>query len=164
VSAKRTRYGEEQAALLRALQTGESAPSGFAGDDLRAASSALLDKRTRAVAEAWPALAHSLGSQFPALFERFARQVPPPTVGGGLADGLVFASRLDEATLLEDAKAELMLARGLLKLRGTRASLRRGIFLAARRLAEPARLLVVAHVPLVGRCDVTLSLPGADAG
>jgi hypothetical protein len=160
VSAKRAGYAAQQAALLRALQTGERVPAGFAGDDFEAASSALLEKRTRAVAEAWPVLAHSLGPQFTALFECFARRVPPPVVGGGMADGLEFASSLDRSSLSEDAKAEWLLARGLLKRRGSHASPRRGIFVVARLLAEPARLLIVAHLPLVGRRHVTLLLPG----
>ena len=157
--ADRARYADQQAALLRALQTGQTPPPGFADDDLTAASSALLDKRMRAVAQRWPGLGHALGTDFPVLFERYAHDVPPPVAGAGLADGYAFATSLDPTRLTDDARTELLLARALLKLHGARVVPRRGIFLATKVLAGPRRSLIVIHLPLLGRRQVALWLP-----
>jgi hypothetical protein len=81
VSTDRARYGAQQRALLGALHTGEAIPHGFAIDDLAAASTSLLHKRARAVAQNWPALTHSLDGEFLATFERYARKTLPPRSG-----------------------------------------------------------------------------------
>lgn len=158
MSPDRARYGAEQSTLLGALRRAAPVPEGFDPDDLRAAGGSLLRKRAGAVARAWPALALSLGEDFPVVFEGFARSSPPPAAGDGAADGLAFAATLDRAALSEDARVELALARGAFKLRRGAACRRRGPYVAACVERRPARLLVIVHVPGVGVRHVAVTL------
>jgi hypothetical protein len=158
VSADRAEYEARQAALLRALHSGQPDLDGFDSDDVAAASRSLLLKRMRAAAGSWPALANSLGPAFADQFERFARTTPPPRVGDGLADGLAFATTLDRHALTAHARAELLLARGLFGVRNGRVIPRRWPFLAVAVLPEPRRLLVVIHLPGLGRRHASVRL------
>ncbi|MDQ6778376.1 MAG: hypothetical protein M3071_19640 [Actinomycetota bacterium] len=157
----RERYAERQAGLLRALRDPAHAPDGFAAADLAAASGSLVRKRARQVAASWPAVAHALGEAYLSRFERFARTTPPPAVGDGLGDGLAFAGTLDDRERTDEVRAETMLARGLFTLRHGTAARRRGPYLAAVRLGDPHRILVVAHLPGVGRYHAAIRIPGS---
>lgn len=160
MSEQRSRYGEQQAAFLNALRTGESPPPGFAADNLAAASQSLIRKRARQVAESWPAVAHALGADYASAFERFARGTPPPAEGEGAADGFAFACGLDQTMLTDEARAELLLARAVFIHDRGSVRLRHSPFAAAARLQEPRRLLLVMNLPIVGPRHVTIRLGG----
>lgn len=98
------------------------------------------------------------------MFDAFARTHGLPALGDGLADGLAFAqSQLAGDVRSDDVRVELVLARAVLVRRGWRGRgpwrRRRGIFVAALRLAVPEpRLLVVIRLPPLGvRCAVMRS-------
>jgi hypothetical protein len=158
VSDHRIRYGEQQAAFLTALRTGESPPPGFAAEDLAAASHSLVHKRARQVQESWPALVHALGQDYARAFERFARTTPPPVEGEGAADGFAFACGLDPSTLTDEARAEVLLARAVFTLDDSGVRFRRRPLLAATRLDEPRRLLISMRLPLAGRRHLSIRL------
>jgi hypothetical protein len=78
----RSRLAAEQARLLQAL-TGQAPPlADFDADRVRACATALLRKRARAVARAWPGLARALGKAFAGRFAAFAAQTSLPHQGG----------------------------------------------------------------------------------
>jgi hypothetical protein len=158
VSPDRRRYGDEQAAFLHALRTGDPPPPGFAADDLAAASQSLIRKRARQVAADWPALVHALGPGYDEMFEGFARTTPPPVEGEGLADGFAFARQLGPDALTDDARAELLMARAIFTTRSGAARFRRGPFVAGARLREPHRLLLVLRMPGLGYRHVAIRL------
>ncbi|QIS06891.1 hypothetical protein F5X71_35350 [Nocardia brasiliensis] len=81
-----------QAALIRALVAGASAPTGFDPEDLAAAAHALLRKRAGEVARRYPRLAHACGADFTPLFIAWAAGKPKTTTA---ADAVDFAQYLD---------------------------------------------------------------------
>jgi hypothetical protein len=140
----RAAYGARQAQLLDALLRGDEPPEGFVVAQADAAGRSLRRKRARAVAGAWPALAHDLGDAFAERFDAFARAAGAPASGDPHADGRAFARALGRDVPLGDAaRAELLL---------TRAGLRgRGVFLGAAWLRRPQRrLLVAVALPRLG--------------
>ena len=143
-------YADAQAALLRALIGGDAPPDGFDAAKAAVASRSLWRKRAHAVAAAWPALALGLGDRFDAAFEAYARAMPPPATGHGLADGLAFARALPRADLTQDGRVELLLARAVL--------CERGVCAGAVRLRDPWRVLVVLRAPVIGRRRFAVAL------
>ena len=117
---------------------------------------ALADKRARAVARAWPALARGLGAEYPERFAAYARVTPPPDAGS-VADGLAFSQILAREQRLPDgARIERMLVTVGVKLRHNRLAARRGPRLAATVTGPPRRLVIVVSVPPLGVRLVTL--------
>ena len=111
---------------------------------------ALADKRARAVAKAWPALARGLGAEYGERFAGYARVTPPPD-GGAVADGLAFSQVLArERHLPDDARIERMLVTAHVKLRHNRLTARHGLRLTATVTGPPRRLVVVVSIPPVG--------------
>jgi hypothetical protein len=155
--ADRSRYEAGQAELLRALIRGDAFPDGFAADDADAASHSMRRKRTRAVANAWPALSVALGERFAARFDDFARRTPPPAWGDGFADGLAFARTLPRVELTEAVRIELLFARVAMTGRTGALRERRGVFVNARALHEPRRILVVLRAPGIGRRQLVVA-------
>lgn len=103
----RAALAERQAALVRALTTGEPV-EGFDPDQVRRSAFALRSKRRRAAARAWPTLTAALGERFPSLFDRYAQSHSLPAAGP-LADGYLFARSLQkEESLPEKAVRELL--------------------------------------------------------
>jgi hypothetical protein len=103
---------ERQAELVAALVAGAADPPGFDPRLLAAAREALLRKRAGEVARAWPVLAASLGSRWPAEFVAWASGRPP---AGAVRDGRDFAHALARAgTLPRLAARELSPWRRLL--------------------------------------------------
>ena len=155
MSADRSSYAAQQAALLEALLRGGELPAGFAAAKAHAASGSLRRKRVAALRHAWPALTVALGASFDERFDAFARTTGPPGLGEGLADGLAFVASLAPAAELgEDVRVELLFARALLvrdRRDGGGWRLRRGLFVRVARLRHPHRLLFVVHVPRLGR-------------
>ena len=94
-----------QAALIAALVAGGELPAGFDPARVSAARHALLVKRAREVATAWPVLAVSLGAGWPDRFIAWAATRPPL---GPQRDGQDFARTLaDTGELPELAVIEL---------------------------------------------------------
>ncbi|MEY2515570.1 MAG: hypothetical protein QOJ89_2928 [bacterium] len=149
--ADRTAYEARQARLLRALQRGDGFPEGFDPDKAGAAGRSLRRKRAHAVAGAWPALALALGDEFDARFDAFARATPPPAFGFGYTDGLAFARTLAAGELTGDARVELLLARAAIAGRDGAWRARRGVFAGAMAVGDPARVLIVLRLPVIGR-------------
>lgn len=86
--------GEQQAALLAALNGHGPIDAGWDADRVRATALALAHKRARSVARSWPSLKAMLSDDFAACFERYAFLRAMPQQGGPLADGRAFASWL----------------------------------------------------------------------
>jgi hypothetical protein len=156
--ADRSRYEAGQAELLRALIRGDAFPDGFADDKADAASRSLRRKRARAAAGAWPALSITLGEGFAARFDGFAREMAPPAWGDGFADGLAFARTLSRDELSEAARVELLLARAVVRGPAGAPRPRRGVFVGARSLHEPRRVLIVLRAPGLGRRELVVAL------
>lgn len=110
-TAERARTGlaARQRALVEALAGRAAPPAGFDHTRLEVAIEQLATKRRSAVARAWPALARSLGPEFPALFARYAAQRGLPRDGGPLADGRAFTGwLLDLGSLPEAGRIEAL--------------------------------------------------------
>jgi hypothetical protein len=152
--------GPELAAFLDSLRGRAPSPPGFDGGDLAVARASLLRKRLGAVSRDWPALTYAVGEALPEAFAQYAQSTPPPVAGGGLADGLGFASRLDPGTLTDDARVEVLHARARFAIREGQVIARRGPFAGAVRLRHPARVLVVARLPGLGIGHVHLGALG----
>ena len=148
----RRRLAALEAELAWALAGGGPAPEGFDAERMRLASGALVSKRARAAARAWPGLAAALGERFETEFSAFARATPLPGESGPLADGRAFVrmlrerGRLPEAGLLESLAVDLRSAR----VRGGGLRPRRGPWLVAAVLRRPARLVVGGRIPRLG--------------
>jgi hypothetical protein len=162
--ADRADYAARQAALLDALMRGDGYPAGFDAARADRAGISLRRKRARAVQSAWPALSAALGSDFDARFDAFVRATGPPAWDGGLVDGLAFVDWTDgeDAARTEPALVELLLAEASLRRRPGAPGFvrRRGVFVGARRLGDPPRLIVVVRAPGVGRRIGSVRLPG----
>ena len=88
-----------QLQLVNSLLGQAPPPEGFDAQRLTAAGQALLQKRMRAVAKAWPALSIVPGVNFAEAFARYARHHPLPA-RGATEDGLAFARDLAARKLL----------------------------------------------------------------
>lgn len=145
----RAEYGARQAALLGALVANADLPPGFDVERAHLARHALVRKRARAVARAWPALVASLGRSFGQSFAVYAQQNPATRDPDAVADGLGFHRSLcGNERLDERAVRELLGARARYAVRDGRARPRRMPFVAAARGAGRRWLLVVYVPPL----------------
>ena len=88
----------DQARLVAALTSDAPIPDGFDGGRLQLSRRSLMQKRVRAVAKVWPALAHAR-EDFAATFAEYARHHPTPT-GGARDDALGYAQDLARRKLL----------------------------------------------------------------
>jgi hypothetical protein len=150
--ASRERLAAEQAALVRALVSGAPVPDGFDPERVRATSAALVRKRAREAARAWPVLAAELGQEFIPAFLALAARRPPPARGGALADGLAFADDLArQGRLPGNARVERLGARAHLSPAPAR--------LAATLAGPPRRLVLLVRLPGLGDRWLSLSLP-----
>ncbi|MEZ0054432.1 hypothetical protein ABIA30_005473 [Mycobacterium sp. MAA66] len=119
---------ERQLALVNALVLGTPVPSGFDAMLVVAARDALLGKRAAEVARAWPMLAASFGSSWPATFASWAAVRPTQ---GALRDGWDFAR---STTLSDTAAAELAQREANWRYNGSSAPRRRWLPVSALRL------------------------------
>jgi len=178
-SSERTEYAARQADLLDALMRGDDYPTGFDPVKADAAGRALRRKRARAVRHAWPSLTTALGRDFEPRIDAFLTAHPTsgdgradglafvdwigdPQVGDGepqshshhqvgdgepqshshhqVGDGEPQSHSHHHPVLTGDVQVEIMLSR---------AAIRR-LFVGARRLADPRRLVVVLGAPWIG--------------
>jgi hypothetical protein len=120
-----------QAQVMRALVEGKTAPAGFDRGRLEAAAEALLLKRARAVAQAWPQLARLLGDEF--------------------ADGRAMISWLERAGLLTDeGRLEAFVFDARYRLHKGVITRRRGPAVRVRRLGAMRRLVILLRLPVFG--------------
>lgn len=140
-----------QAQLVRALVEGDDAPTDFDRQRLTAAAEALLSKRARAVAHAWPRLARDLGDDFAARFASYARARPLSHDGSPLADGRAFIRWLERAgPLSDDARLEAFAFDARYRIGKDRITRRRGPCVRVLRLRATGRLVVLLRLPLLG--------------
>ena len=158
--AARSSLAAAQADLIRAIAIPSAAPPGFDTARLEVAARALVSKRSRAAARAWPALAGALGEQWREQFHAFAQTSPCPREGGPVADGYAFArflrhaGKLPEEALLEVLAVELRYRRVAGGLRA-----RRGLAACASLVGSRRRLILAVRLPFMG--ERWLSLPAA---
>lgn len=93
---------EQQADLMAALAGHAPPPVGFDAARLEASAHALLHKRSRSAAQAWPAVAELLGANFASTFADYAAERALPADGGPLADGRGFVQWLQSRRPLDD--------------------------------------------------------------
>lgn len=146
----RARLAEAQARLMQAL-SGGTAPADFDAERIRATAQALANKRARAAARAWPALAGVLGDDFDRRFAEYATEHPLPANGGPLADGRGFAAYLAARGELPD-EGRLEAFGVELHYRRTEDGLRprRGAAFKAAWLRERRRLLLGVRLRWLG--------------
>jgi hypothetical protein len=147
-----------QAELIRALAAQSAAPEGFDAARFRVAARALVSKRSRAAARAWPGLAGVLGEQWREQFRAFAEEYPLPRDGGPLADGYAFARFLHRAGKLPD-EGRLEALAVELRYRRCAGGLRprRGIAVRVCLLGRPRRLILALRLPFLGERRLNLS-------
>ena len=145
----RAELGRAQAVLVRALVAGGAPPPGFDPGRLAAASSALVDKRAREVAKAWPALARALGPRLAETMRARAAAHPPPASGGAVVDGLALLTRRARRGLPVEARVEHLARRAEFTVRRGRLR-RRRLFAGAVLLRRPRRLLLALRIPGLG--------------
>ena len=147
----RQQLAAAQAELVSALAGNGVPPAGFDSKRLDVTATALITKRMRAVARAWPSVLEWLRSDFGRNFDEFARQTPLSSCGGPMADGRAFVRWLSARAALPDS----VLVQALhvdLQYSQAPAGLvpRRGPALRVARLHRPRRFIVVFRVPWLG--------------
>jgi hypothetical protein len=130
---------DQQARLVEALISDAAAPEGFDAGQVALTARTLHQKRARAVAKSWPAVADGLGANFGALFESYAAAQPLPT-SGAVDDGMGFATWLKRQNLLDDAGCVQWLLH--------RAA--RGWPIRTVRLSRTRRLTIAVRIPALG--------------
>jgi hypothetical protein len=154
----RARLAARQVELIRALYGGPPV-KGLDARMVALTSAALAQKRARAVASAWPALASELATDFAGRFVAYALATPPPDCGA-LADGLAFSQVLArEGHLPSDVRIEHIVATARVRLRHHRLVTRRGPHLAATITGRPRRLVIVVSLPPIGTRLIMLGWP-----
>jgi hypothetical protein len=155
----RSSLAAAQAELIQALAAQSAAPEGFDAARFQVAARALVSKRSRAAARAWPRLAGTLGEQWRERFRAFARTCPLPCEGGPLADGYAFARFLLRAGKLPDEGRLEALAVELRYRRCAAGGLRprRGIAARVCVLGRPRRLILALRLPFLGERWLNLS-------
>jgi hypothetical protein len=140
-----------QAELVRALVEGTDAPATFDRERLEAAAEALLLKRARATAQAWPQLARAMKEAFAVRFAAYARGNPLPHDSSPLADGRLFIAGLARAGVLTDeGRLEAFVFDARYRIRNDAVIRRRGPLLRVLRLPRLRRLIIVVRLPLLG--------------
>lgn len=147
----RKRLAAAQLELLCALVGREIAPAEFDSSRIQATANALMLKRARSVARAWPQLARSLGSAFDHRFALYAQSRPITQESEPLADGRAFARSIHRAFALADEAVLETLAFDLrYRIRGEKVTARRGFSFGAGRLKQSLRFVVAVRLPLLG--------------
>jgi hypothetical protein len=147
----RAKLAAGQAALVAALAGAGDVPPGFDHQRVGATAAALIAKRARAAARAWPGLAEALGGRFAERFAEFAARTPLPRYGGPLADGRAFARALAAIGELPEALREQVMVVDL-RYVGSADGLRprRGPCARVALLRQPRRLLLGVYLPWLG--------------
>lgn len=147
----RKRLAAAQLELVRALVERKRAPDGFNNSRIQAAADALLRKRARAVAHAWPQLVRSLGATFDDRFTLYAQSRAPAQADEPLADGRAFARALERAgALADEAKLETLAFDIRYRAKDEKAIARRGFSIGAIRLKKSFQFVIAIRLPLLG--------------
>lgn len=155
----RKRLAAAHLELLRALVRDEIAPAEFDSSRIQTTADALLRKRSHSVANAWPRLARSLGSEFDERFALYARSRPIVQEGAPLADGRAFARTPARAGALADEAALETLAFDLrYHVSSERVIARRGFSFGAALLKQSLRFIIAIRLPLVGERWISVPL------
>ena len=140
-----------QARLVRALVEGAASPANFDRERFAAAAESLLSKRSRAVARAWPQMAHAMGDALAVRFAEYARLNPLPRDGNAIADGRAFITWLEHAGLLTDeGRLEAFAFDARFRIRKGVIKPRRGACLRVRRFKALRRLIIYMRLPFAG--------------
>jgi hypothetical protein len=146
----REKLASLQAELVAALTRQAAPPAGFNATRIAAAASALMTKRMRAVARAWPELGEAFAG-FAARFQEYALSNPLPHAGGPLADGRVFVRWLSHRLELESRICLRALAVDLRYVASASGlTPRRRPALGIARLRDSHRLIVAVRFPGLG--------------
>ena len=123
----------------------------FDSSRIQATANALLLKRARSVAHAWPQLARSLGAAFDERFAQYGESHPIAQEGSPLADGRAFARSLHRAgALADEALLETLRFDLRYRVRSERVIARRGFSFGAGLLKQSLRFVVAFRLPLLG--------------
>jgi hypothetical protein len=142
---------DKQSALVAALVRGSSVPAGFDARGVQRAARALVEKRSRAAAKAFPRLTRSLGQAWSAHFASFAATTSLAQDPNAALDARRFARWLDARNLLtDDGRLEALQFDLRFAVRAGHANLRRGLALRFVRLRQPRQLILGFRCPLVG--------------
>jgi hypothetical protein len=155
----RQQLARMQAQLVGALVEGTTAPADFDRLRLAAEAEALISKRARAVARAWPQLASVLGDEFAARFASYAGAHALPCDASPMADGRAFIAWLDgEGRLTDEARLEAFAFDARYRVRKARITPRRGPCLRLLWLSVPRRLIVIIRLPFIGERWLTTDI------
>jgi len=93
----------QQAALVDALNCGQTLPEGFADAQISVAAKSLAHKRAAGIRKAMPSLVEALGNSFVTLLAEFTANHPAPPPEGPRADAIAFARWLQDRNILPDS-------------------------------------------------------------
>lgn len=149
---------QAQAALVRSLTTPAAPPPGFDTHRVTVSAQALVKKRIRTVARAWPRLTAALGDQYETRFQAYALRQPLPRHGGPLADGYGFARFLKaNGELPEAGRWEIFVVELGHVLRPDGLHPRRGFYVQAARFPQLHLLALAAKIPWLASRIFTLT-------
>ncbi len=155
----RKKLAAAQLELVRALVGRESASAEFDSSRIQATANALMLKRARSVAHAWPELARSLGAAFDERFAQYGESHPIAQEGSPQADGRAFARALRRAgTLADEALLETLRFDLRYRVRSEKVTTRRGFSFGAGVLKQSFRFVVAFRLPLLGERWINISL------
>ncbi len=147
----RKKLAAAQLELVRALVGCERPSAGFDSSRIQATANALLLKRARSVAHAWPELARSLGAAFDERFMQYGESHPIAQESSPIADGRAFARSLRRAgALADEALLETLRFDLRYRIRSEKVIARRGFSFGARTLKQSLRFVVAFRLPLLG--------------
>ena len=147
----RKKLATAQLELVLALVGRERATAEFDSARIQAAANALLLKRARSVAHAWPQLARSLGAAFDERFAQYGQSHPIEQQDSPLADGRSFVRWLRRAgSLADEALIETIRFDLCYRVRSEKVIARRAFSFGAGLLKQPLRFVVAFRLPLLG--------------
>jgi len=130
----------QQAALVDALNCGQTLPEGFADAQISVAAKSLAHKRAAGIRKAMPSLVEALGNSFVMLLAEFTANHLAPPPEGPRADAIAFARWLQDRNILPDSC--------LLQMEIAAMSWRRPMRIV--RQLESKKILLIVRFPMLG--------------